>query len=231
MKRLIGAALALALVSLPCAAVAQFSGAGGASAGVASFATACPASGPSTGAIIMTGGLPSAGRSPVTGATDTMLAGDCGGLVEYNNSSGVAVAGLSAPAAGANFSTTIVNLGAGAVAITSGGGNFSSTGTTSLVIAPGSAASIQSDGSAWNVFARAFPLPTRAGDVMYWSGVSWGTLAGNNSGTTILSENSSGAPSWQANLTPPSCRSTARAPTTRSVTQATRKASGISLWA
>lgn len=44
----------------------------------------------------------------------------------------------------------------------------------------------------------AFPTPTRAGDVIYWNGSSWASLAGNNSGTNFLEENSSGAPSWAA---------------------------------
>jgi hypothetical protein len=47
------------------------------------------------------------------------------------------------------------------------------------------------------------PTPTRAGDVAYWNGSNWVTLAGNNSGTGVFSENSSGVPSWltQAQLT------------------------------
>jgi hypothetical protein len=40
------------------------------------------------------------------------------------------------------------------------------------------------------------PVPTRAGDVIYWSGTAWVTLAGNNSGTQVLEETSAGVPSW-----------------------------------
>lgn len=40
------------------------------------------------------------------------------------------------------------------------------------------------------------PTPTRAGDVVFWNGSNWVTLAGNNSGTQILSENASGVPAW-----------------------------------
>lgn len=43
-----------------------------------------------------------------------------------------------------------------------------------------------------------FPTPTRAGDIVYWNGTSWTTLAGNNSGTQVLTENSSGVPSWSS---------------------------------
>lgn len=44
------------------------------------------------------------------------------------------------------------------------------------------------------------PTPTRNGDVTYWdSGTSsWKTIAGNNSGTLCLQENSSGVPAWAA---------------------------------
>ena len=40
------------------------------------------------------------------------------------------------------------------------------------------------------------PSPTRAGDIIYYNGTNWVTLAGNNSGTQVLEENSSGSPSW-----------------------------------
>jgi hypothetical protein len=40
--------------------------------------------------------------------------------------------------------------------------------------------------------------PTRSGDVEYWNGSAWATLAGNNSGTQILQETSSGVPGWTA---------------------------------
>lgn len=43
-----------------------------------------------------------------------------------------------------------------------------------------------------------FPTPTRAGDVAYWNGSAWTSLAGNNSGTNVLTENASGVPSWAA---------------------------------
>jgi len=44
----------------------------------------------------------------------------------------------------------------------------------------------------------ALPTPTRAGDVVYWTGSSWLTLPGNNVGTQVLTENASGVPSWTA---------------------------------
>jgi hypothetical protein len=48
------------------------------------------------------------------------------------------------------------------------------------------------------------PTATRNGDIAYWnSGAAswWQTLAGNNSGTQVLSENSSGTPAWLASST------------------------------
>jgi hypothetical protein len=41
-----------------------------------------------------------------------------------------------------------------------------------------------------------FPTPTRAGDIPYWNGTTWLSVAGNNSGNACLQETSVGAPSW-----------------------------------
>ena len=41
--------------------------------------------------------------------------------------------------------------------------------------------------------------PTRAGDHAYWNGSNWVCFAGNNSGTQVFSENSSGVPAWVSN--------------------------------
>lgn len=40
------------------------------------------------------------------------------------------------------------------------------------------------------------PTPTRAGDIMYYNGTNWVSLAGNNSGTQFLQETAAGVPSW-----------------------------------
>lgn len=47
-------------------------------------------------------------------------------------------------------------------------------------------------------FSALAPTPTRAGDIIYWSGSAWVSLAGNNSGTRILQEDASGLPSWSS---------------------------------
>ena len=39
--------------------------------------------------------------------------------------------------------------------------------------------------------------PLRAGDLAYWNGSTWTCLAGNNSGTNVLTETAAGVPSWQ----------------------------------
>ena len=61
-----------------------------------------------------------------------------------------------------------------------------------LAIARGGTGAATQGAAAINIF----PSPTRAGDIVYWNGTAWVTLAGNNSGTQVLSENSSGVPSW-----------------------------------
>lgn len=45
-------------------------------------------------------------------------------------------------------------------------------------------------------FDNAAPTATRAGDIIYWNGTHYVTLAGNNSGNQILQESSAGVPSW-----------------------------------
>lgn len=40
------------------------------------------------------------------------------------------------------------------------------------------------------------PTPAAAGDIIYWNGSAWTKFAGNNSGSQVLQENSSGVPSW-----------------------------------
>lgn len=42
------------------------------------------------------------------------------------------------------------------------------------------------------------PTPTRAGDVTYYNGSNYVNLPGNNSGTRVLQEDSSGVPTWVA---------------------------------
>lgn len=44
--------------------------------------------------------------------------------------------------------------------------------------------------------ASIFPTPVTTGDIVYWNGAAWISLAGNSIGTQVLQENSSGVPSW-----------------------------------
>jgi hypothetical protein len=61
-----------------------------------------------------------------------------------------------------------------------------------LALGRGGTAAISQGNAAINIF----PTPTRAGDVTYWNGANWVTLAGNNSGTKVLQQDSAGTPSW-----------------------------------
>ncbi len=58
------------------------------------------------------------------------------------------------------------------------------------------------------------PTATRAGDVTYWNGTHYVNLAGNNSGTNCLQENSSGVPTWAA------CGSGGSSPTATNIASA-----------
>ncbi len=84
------------------------------------------------------------------------------------------------------------------------GSNFGASGanhSVGLVPDPGSSAGttnfLREDGS-WQPISTSsvLPIPTRAGDIIYWNGTAWVTLAGNNSGTQVLQETSAGVPSW-----------------------------------
>jgi hypothetical protein len=64
--------------------------------------------------------------------------------------------------------------------------------TNILPIANGGTSSSTRAGAA----ASILPAPVNPGDIIYWSGSAWITLAGNASGTQVLQENASGVPSW-----------------------------------
>ena len=98
-----------------------------------------------------------------------------------------------------NFQTNLINssmatapVGAGAFACYSGTTGLLGTCTLALGIALGGTGATTQPGAA----AAIFPPPVRVGDIVYWNGSSWGTLPGNNSGSQVLTENSTGAPSW-----------------------------------
>jgi hypothetical protein len=52
------------------------------------------------------------------------------------------------------------------------------------------------DDGTFHTVSSGFPTPTRAGDIIYWNGSTWTTLAGNNAGTLFLQETAAGVPSW-----------------------------------
>jgi hypothetical protein len=63
-------------------------------------------------------------------------------------------------------------------------------------IAPGTGVSVALAASLNASGGVVSPTPTRAGDIIYWNGSAWATLAGNNSGTQVFSENATGVPAW-----------------------------------
>jgi len=73
-------------------------------------------------------------------------------------------------------------------------------GTTGLLGACANALSIALGGTGATTqpgaAAAIFPPPTRAGDIAYWNGSSWGTLPGNNTTTGLLQQTNTGVPSW-----------------------------------
>ena len=68
--------------------------------------------------------------------------------------------------------------------------------TAAIAIAQGGTGATTQPGAAANVF----PTVTRAGDVAYWNGSQWITLAGNNGATGVLQETGAGVPSWATSL-------------------------------
>jgi hypothetical protein len=92
-----------------------------------------------------------------------------------------------------NFVNAGMPLAAGQIWIGSAGG-IATPQTLGAGVAASLAASLNATGGIIS------PTPTRAGDIVYWNGSAWVTLAGNNSGTNILQEKTSGgAPSWVPN--------------------------------
>lgn len=112
-------------------------GSGG--AGVSSLTTTCPSSGPSTGAVSLS---PPVGRT-VSAGSDSIVSTDCGSVVEYQNATSTAVALPSAASLGTKWCVTLTVDGtAGTVTVTSAGGNFNTTGNTTLTLAAKSWADI-----------------------------------------------------------------------------------------
>jgi hypothetical protein len=98
-----------------------------------------------------------------------------------------------------NFQNNLINssmatapVGAGAFTCYVGTTGLLGACTSALGIALGGTGATTQPGAA----AAIFPPPVRAGDIVYWNGSSWGTLAGNNTTTGLLQQTNSGVPSW-----------------------------------
>src|SRR6185437_11941754 len=137
--RSLPALLFAAALFLAPAAEAQIvlpGGGSGSGGGVSSITTNCPASGPQTGAVTVSGYLSNSRTN--SGATDTLVAGDCGGIVQETNAGSVAVSIAAAGSTGftaPGYWVGIQNAGAGGVVITPASGTINGAGT--LTIASG----------------------------------------------------------------------------------------------
>lgn len=140
---------------------------GGSGGGVSSLSTACPVSGPSTGPVLIA--LPP-GRT-VSGSTDTLAAADCGGVFQYSNTTSTAVTLTAAATLYAALGNTqwcanvTVDSGAGPVTITSSGGNFNTTGSTTLTLTAKTGVTIctNTTGTGFNVGAGTPPFQPISG--------------------------------------------------------------------
>ena len=188
-----------------------------------------------------TGGLVSVGGSPITttGTFALTVAGTSGGVPYFSSTStwassalltanGVMLGGGAggAPSVTAADSTTTHALfaTAGAPAFRAIGTgdiptlNQSTTGTaanvTGIVALANGGTNATTQGTA---LTNIMPTPTRAGDVVYYNGANWVSLAGNNSGTNFLQETSSGVPSWVAAASCGTCVTSAAALTSNAL--------------
>lgn len=130
-----------------------------------------------TGSVAMTSGA--AMTSPTL--TTPVFSGTITGTYTIGGSPSISGGAINSGTVSASFMSN-VNLA------TSGNGGV--TGT--LPIANGGTGQT----TATLAIAALMPTPTRAGDVALWNGTAWTTLAGNNSGTQVLQETSSGVASW-----------------------------------
>lgn len=138
---------------------------------------------------------------------DCLAANSTAGQLTYTGAGTCAARTLTAPAAGftitnptgtAGNPTFVLANDLAAVEGLSGTGIARRTGTDAWSV--GTIVSIAEGGTGQGTQQAGFealaPTPTRAGDIIYWNGTHYVTLAGNNSGTLTLQENASGVPVW-----------------------------------
>lgn len=141
--------------------------------GVASVTTGCGLSAGSSG--ITT----NASINPQTGTSYTVVSGDCGSLVSFNNASPVAVTLAAATGSfGSGWYSTFINLGAGLVTIT-GGSNID--GSSTITLKQFQSADIISNGSVY-ITARGRPTSVACGDLTN-SGTACQAATGSSGGT------------------------------------------------
>lgn len=203
--------------------VGGFGGISGATSDGTTITLVAPILGtPASGNLANTTGFPVANLSGAVSACLTWLATSSSANLRscLSDETGTGLAyfqggDIGTPSAGVatNFSGTAASLTAGnatklataraigiggSTGLTATGVNFDGTAAINPVLAGTLALTNGGTGATTqpNAAIAVLPTPTRAGDVLFWNGTAWTTLAGNNSGTQVLQENASGIPSW-----------------------------------
>jgi len=101
-----------------------------------------------------------------------------------------------------NSSMPTAPTGTGAFACYTGTTGLLGNCTSPLGLSLGGTGAITQQGAATAVF----PAPTRPGDIAYWTGTTWATVQGNNTGSQVLTESSAGVPSWTPGAFPSAVR-------------------------
>lgn len=178
-------ALVLSLIAAAVQAYAQIpggTGGSGGSSGVTSLSTSCPAQTgqPLTGVVTLPFGVGPVTRNPVAGASDTLLAADCGQTIEYTSGSAIAVTVPQAGSAGflSGFVVSVtMKSGSGTATFTTTTSVFSNTNAVTFTLIAGQSATLQSDGTNWNVYGGSTntvtgPASAVTGDIATFNGTT-----------------------------------------------------------
>ena len=148
-------------------------------------------------AFLSIGSCNSGNSAPANGTGGAAFAGECWINTTTNPWVFSYYDGASWVEFGSLNTSTHVWTATGSAAFT---GTTNTVGTINSGIWNGTAIGIAYGGTGQTTAAAGFaalaPTPTRAGDIQYWNGSAWVTVAGNKSGTNCLVENASGVPNF-----------------------------------